>query len=707
MNQQHDDPVSLWTARPWTARTIRAFVFIAPLVISIVVAWVLSSVAPRPGSFTAGVVRWLVIALVSTCVLLAVDKLARRLLPLATLYGLTLAFPDQAPSRYHLALRNGSTAQLRVRIAEARAGKLGDTPEDAAERVLELVMALSVHDRLTRGHSERVRAYTQMIGEEMGLTDTELDRLRWAGLLHDVGKLMISGDILNKAGKLTDDEFETIKQHPEFGRRLVAPLNDWLGEAARAVWEHHERWDGNGYPRGLANTDISLAGRIVSVADAYDVMTSARSYKKPVGAADARAELTRCSGTQFDPAVVRAFMNLSLGRLRFAMGPLTWLAQLPMFPTAVAATATQGAATAATAFVGAAAASVGLGLSGQPIVPPSDSVAAEIVAAEARSRVVIDDDESGPRPSVVVTSLPGGIAATAVGADASAVAGAGGGAAVAAASTTTTTLQPAIDDGRGTTTTTTTVPAGPTVPVGDTTTTLAPTKPAPTTTVVAPPVTTVAATTTTVPPSPTTTVPPTTTTTPPPAPTTTVVRPNWLPAAGVATAFHFDMPGRFDPADGPLLALKTNTPNRNNAFDPDRDGVPGVTLARRSDDQPQPGGQLTFGWGGPGDARTAGPTSALVHVAAPVVFPVDVVLRGRLFACDAAGACAPIAETTAAASAAVIPVALTLDFGAIDAVVPAGGTIRIVIDVPPSSATDVVVLADTRDFRSALTLTFP
>ena len=365
MSPQHGETESLWTARPAVARSIRVFVFVAPLLISVVVAWALSAVAPKPATFAAGVLRWVLIAFVSTLVLLAVDKLARRLLPLATLFGLTLAFPDQAPSRYHLALRNGSTAQLRVRIAEARAGKLGDTPEEAAERVLELVMALSVHDRLTRGHSERVRAYTQMIGEEMGLTDTELDRLRWAGLLHDVGKLMISGDILNKAGKLTAEEFETIKQHPEFGRRLVAPLNDWMGEAARAVWEHHERWDGNGYPRGLATTDISLAGRIVSVADAYDVMTSARSYKKPIAPAAARAELTKCSGTQFDPAVVRAFMNLSLGRLRFAMGPLTWLAQLPMFPSAVAASATQGAATAATAIVGAAAASMGLGLSGR------------------------------------------------------------------------------------------------------------------------------------------------------------------------------------------------------------------------------------------------------------------------------------------------------------------------------------------------------
>ena len=139
-----------------------------------------------------------------------------------------------------------------------------------------------MHDRLTRGHSERVRAYTHMVGEELKITGAELDHLRWSALLHDIGKLLVSAEILNKPGKLTDAEFEAIKQHPEFGRELVAPLVGWLGDSARAVWEHHERWDGWGYPRGIAGTDISLAGRIVAVTDAFDVMTSTRSYKEPI-----------------------------------------------------------------------------------------------------------------------------------------------------------------------------------------------------------------------------------------------------------------------------------------------------------------------------------------------------------------------------------------------------------------------------------------
>ena len=111
---------------------------------------------------------------------------------------------------------------------------------------------------------------------------------------------------------------------------LVDPLAEWLGESVRAVWEHHERFDGNGYPRGLSGTDISFAARVVSVADSYDVMTSARSYKKPMSAEAARAELAACSGTQFDPIVVRSFLNVSLGRLRLMTGPLAWLAQLAL-----------------------------------------------------------------------------------------------------------------------------------------------------------------------------------------------------------------------------------------------------------------------------------------------------------------------------------------------------------------------------------------
>ena len=159
-----------------------------------------------------------------------------------------------------------------------------------------LAGALNAHDRMTRGHTERVRAYTLMIGEELHLPKADLDRLHWAGLVHDIGKLEVPPSILNKPGRPDEDEWEILKQHPAAAVRLLEPLRPWLGEWADAASQHHERWDGKGYPFGLAGEQISLSGRIVAVADAFDVMTSVRSYKKAMTPEAARAELLRCAG---------------------------------------------------------------------------------------------------------------------------------------------------------------------------------------------------------------------------------------------------------------------------------------------------------------------------------------------------------------------------------------------------------------------------
>ncbi|MEY2401030.1 MAG: hypothetical protein QOJ08_1141 [Ilumatobacteraceae bacterium] len=332
MGRKESAVADRWPGRPWLARGVRFVVYAVPFVCSILAALALSKLIPTTRGWPLGVARLIAIAVGSTIVLYGTDRLTRRMLPLAALLNLTLVFPDEAPSRFKIAIRSGGTVELRRRLEEYRRIGAGE-PALAAERLLELVADLSVHDRLTRGHSERVRAYSQMIGEELGLSDGEIDKLRWAALLHDIGKLEIPFEILNKPGSLTDDEFETIRRHPGIGAKLTAPLAGWLGHSVRAVGEHHERWDGKGYPNGLRGTDISMAARIVAVADTFDVMTSVRSYKKPGTAAEARAELARCAGTQFDANVVRAFLSISLGKLRLAMGPLSWLTQLAFFPT--------------------------------------------------------------------------------------------------------------------------------------------------------------------------------------------------------------------------------------------------------------------------------------------------------------------------------------------------------------------------------------
>ena len=389
-----------WIGSPWAARGIRVFVLVVPFAASVAFAWTLSAILPTVSSWPVALLRWVLIAIASTAVMVAFDRVTRRLLPLAVLYSLTLAFPDQAPSRFKIAMRTGTTLQLRAIVADAHAGRIGETPAEAAEKLLELVAALSVHDRLTRGHSERVRAYTHMVGTELNISGAALDHLRWSALLHDIGKLLISAEILNKPGKLTGTEYDVVKQHPEFGRELVAPLVGWLGDSARAVWEHHERWDGQGYPRGLSGTEISLAGRIVAVTDAFDVMTSARSYKEPISPAAARAELARCAGSHFDETIVRAFLNVSLGRLRMAMGPLSWLTQLSFVPQALATAGASGA-TAVTAVVGLAAGALGAGLN--EANPFSSADRTELSASPAR----LTDDVAPGRvttPSRVATT---------------------------------------------------------------------------------------------------------------------------------------------------------------------------------------------------------------------------------------------------------------------------------------------------------------
>jgi hypothetical protein len=168
-----------------------------------------------------------------------------------------------------------------------------------------------------------------LIADELKLPQDACERIRWASLLHDIGKLEVPPRILNKPGKPTPSEWAALQRHPEEGARIAQPLLAWLGEQGNAISQHHERYDGTGYPLGPLGEEISLAARVVSVADSFEVMTAARTYKRPMSVSAAREELARCAGSQFSPEVVRAFFNISIGRLWWTVGPASWIALIP------------------------------------------------------------------------------------------------------------------------------------------------------------------------------------------------------------------------------------------------------------------------------------------------------------------------------------------------------------------------------------------
>ncbi|MGW7330491.1 HD domain-containing phosphohydrolase [Streptomyces sp. NPDC054840] len=186
--------------------------------------------------------------------------------------------------------------------------------ERAAHRatIRALVQAVDIKDRYTRGHSERVGQASAMIARELGMTEDRLETVRIAGILHDVGKLGVPTRLLRKDGPLTPQERRIIELHPEYGHEMVRGIG-FLGEARSAILHHHERVDGTGYPYGLSGEQIPVLARVVAVADAFDAMTSTRSYSRARPVPVALAELERCAGAQFDPSMVGALVD-AIGR---------------------------------------------------------------------------------------------------------------------------------------------------------------------------------------------------------------------------------------------------------------------------------------------------------------------------------------------------------------------------------------------------------
>jgi HD-GYP domain-containing protein (c-di-GMP phosphodiesterase class II) len=173
--------------------------------------------------------------------------------------------------------------------------------------LLLLTAAIERRDPYTLGHSTRVTALARTIASRLGCAGDELEALELGGPLHDVGKLTISDDVLLKPGRLDERELREIRAHPANGARMIRGVRA-LRSALPCVLHHHERWDGGGYPAGLAGTAIPRPARILAVADAFDAMTSTRPYSAALPHEAAVAEVGRCAGTQFDPAATSAFL---------------------------------------------------------------------------------------------------------------------------------------------------------------------------------------------------------------------------------------------------------------------------------------------------------------------------------------------------------------------------------------------------------------
>jgi diguanylate cyclase (GGDEF)-like protein/putative nucleotidyltransferase with HDIG domain len=182
-------------------------------------------------------------------------------------------------------------------------------PQAVLDTVTSLAFAIDAKDHYTQGHSQKVSAYAALIAEAMDMRDAEIEEIRLGAVLHDIGKVGIPEQILNKSGPLNPAEWETMKSHVVFGAKILEPLTP-LARIREMVHHHHEYFDGSGYPHSLKGEQIPLGARIIAVADAYDTITSDRTYKKGRSAADALAELERCANAQFDARIVEVFVRV-------------------------------------------------------------------------------------------------------------------------------------------------------------------------------------------------------------------------------------------------------------------------------------------------------------------------------------------------------------------------------------------------------------
>lgn len=185
----------------------------------------------------------------------------------------------------------------------------GDMQKNYTSTITALSAAIDAKDHYTHGHSKNVMEYSVAIAQELKLSKEEVETIRFAGLLHDIGKIGISEVILQKKGSLSDEEFDVISSHPKLGMAIMNEV-DFLKKISPLTYHHHEKYDGTGYPDHLKGEDIPLGARILNLADSFDVMTTSRVYKTALSYEDAMCEIEKCSGTQFDPKVVEAFKRV-------------------------------------------------------------------------------------------------------------------------------------------------------------------------------------------------------------------------------------------------------------------------------------------------------------------------------------------------------------------------------------------------------------
>ena len=379
-----DAPTTIrWRTHCWAANAVGAAARLGPWAISVATFVLFLEIGPS-GSLARVCLRWSVAIVGAGIAFWILDRLMAPLRILTALWRLPLAFTRRPPSRI--------------------AASLGHSDDP----VLETVVHFFRHDRRSRINAVRVVQLSVEMATRLGVRDTDLDRLIWAAAAHDIGKLDIAKRVLNKPSKPSKKEFAILREHAENGERYVHSFQSWLGDWGHGVDQHHERFDGAGYPNGVAGTQISLAGRIVSIADSVEAMTATRPYKRPMPVSAARHEVVCCAGTQFDPMVVAAFDAIPMNRLRSIVGIMGWLAEVPLVGAvqnlgpsvnqlgtnvatgarmaAGAAAVTIGGTAVAAVMANSAAASTGAGVSNQ--TPTVHMVTATVASTDAAVSVV-------------------------------------------------------------------------------------------------------------------------------------------------------------------------------------------------------------------------------------------------------------------------------------------------------------------------------